>query len=136
MCCGQKRALVTSPSQPRPIPRPMPRPMPRQAGTLGPQLGSSRPPVAGNSGTGRVAPALAGGATAYAAAPGREQATTASPPAPRPGDIAVRYLRATPVRVRGLITGRSYEFSETQRLAQVDPKDVPGLLSTELFRRG
>ena len=55
---------------------------------------------------------------------------------PSPGDIAVRYLKSAPVRVRGLISGRCYEFTGARCVAEVDPRDFPGLLNTGLFRRG
>jgi hypothetical protein len=62
--------------------------------------------------------------------------TTPAPISPSSGDITLRYLKTAPVRVRGLITGRSYEFTAPQLVANIDPRDVPGLLSTGLFRRG
>jgi hypothetical protein len=61
------------------------------------------------------------------------------------GDVVSRYViclahavgapGTAPVRVRGLITARSYEIKGPQSVTDVDPRDVPGLLSTGLFRR-
>jgi hypothetical protein len=51
------------------------------------------------------------------------------------GDVAVRYLRTTPVRVRGLATGHSYDFPGAHAIQSIDPRDVPGLLNTGQFTR-
>jgi hypothetical protein len=57
------------------------------------------------------------------------------PIAASPADVAMRYSSAGAVRVRGLITGRSYEFTGPQSVVSIDPRDVPGFLHTGLFRR-
>jgi hypothetical protein len=64
--------------------------------------------------------------------PGR--AAMPSSISPSSGNVAVRYLKTGPVRVRGLITGCSYEFAGPQSVADIDQRDVPGLLNTGLFR--
>jgi hypothetical protein len=51
------------------------------------------------------------------------------------GSIGVRYLERSPIRVRGLISGVSYEFSGSQPVLQVDSRDAPALLNTRFFRR-
>lgn len=51
------------------------------------------------------------------------------------GSIALRYLEKSRVRVVGLGTGRSYEFSETEALQDVDARDAAPLLNTRFFRR-
>ena len=106
MCCGQKRSLVSGPAV------------------------LSRP---------RFVAAPAGANSRQPNFPGR--VPTPSPPIPpsppvppNPGDVAVRYLRAAPVRVRGLVTGRSYEFPGPQAVADVNSRDAPGLINTGQFK--
>jgi hypothetical protein len=108
MCCGQKRSLLSSHAVPSQA-----RPMPVQVGANPRRLSFQRTVAKGAAVTDPVAPA----------------GTTSS-------EMALRYLRAAPVRVRGLITGRTYEFSGPQSVALIDPRDVPGLQNTGLFRRG
>jgi hypothetical protein len=48
---------------------------------------------------------------------------------------AVRYLDNSRIRVRGLVSGMSYEFSGSLPVQQVDSRDAPTLLNTGLFRR-
>jgi hypothetical protein len=47
----------------------------------------------------------------------------------------VRYVDHSLVRVRGLQTGRTYEFSGTDATQAVDARDAPTLLATRFFRR-
>jgi hypothetical protein len=49
--------------------------------------------------------------------------------------VAVRYVENAPVRVRGLSTGQTYEFSAAERVRQVDARDSAALLSTRFFQR-
>ena len=106
MCCGQKRLLLSGPAV------------------------LSRPRfVAAPAGALNGQPNFAGGVSTPSAA------VSPSPPvSPNPGEVAVRYLRAAPVRVRGLVTGRSYEFPGPQATADVDSRDAPGLINTGQFR--
>ena len=48
---------------------------------------------------------------------------------------ALRYLENAPIRVRGPVSGKSYEFSASLSVQHVDPRDAPTLLNTRLFRR-
>jgi len=48
--------------------------------------------------------------------------------------VRLRYLENSPIRVRGPVTGRHYEFSSPSPVQSVDPRDVAGLLGTRLFR--
>ena len=65
----------------------------------------------------------------------------AQPPVPPFGstqagsDIAISYLEKAPVRVRGLSTGRVYEFSASNPICEVDMRDASALLNTRFFRR-
>ncbi len=47
----------------------------------------------------------------------------------------IRYVDASPVRVRGLITGSSYEFTTLQPIQVVDARDAASLLNIRYFRR-
>jgi len=49
--------------------------------------------------------------------------------------VQVYYLETSPVRVQGLSTGRSYEFSSSQPVQNVDARDASSLLNTRFFRR-
>ena len=49
--------------------------------------------------------------------------------------ISVRYLEKSPIRVRGMASGMSYEFSGSRPVQQVDTRDAPPLLNTRFFRR-
>jgi hypothetical protein len=49
--------------------------------------------------------------------------------------ISVRYLENSPIRVRGLVSGMSYEFSGSHPVQQVDARDASSLLNTRFFRR-
>ena len=49
--------------------------------------------------------------------------------------VSLRYLRTSPIRVRGAGSGRSYEFSASRQTQPVDRRDLPGLLRTGFFRQ-
>ncbi len=49
--------------------------------------------------------------------------------------VSVRYLRTSPIRVRGAGSGRSYDFSASRQTQPVDRRDLPGLLRTGFFRQ-
>lgn len=52
-----------------------------------------------------------------------------------PSVVAIRYLRAAPILVRGPITGRHYQFSAENPVVPVDARDAGTLLQTALFQR-
>jgi hypothetical protein len=54
---------------------------------------------------------------------------------PPTSSIGVRYLENSPIRVRGLVSGMSYEFSGAAPIRQVDARDAPTLLNTRFFQR-
>jgi len=63
-------------------------------------------------------------------------ADSAVPVSPPPaGAVSIAYVESSAIRVRGLASGRSYEFSGASRVQHVDPRDVSALLSTRMFRR-
>jgi len=49
--------------------------------------------------------------------------------------ISVRYMEKSPIRVRGMASGMSYEFSGSRPVQQVDARDATSLLNTRFFRR-
>lgn len=49
--------------------------------------------------------------------------------------VQIYYLETSPVRVQGLSTGRSYEFSGSVPVQSVDARDASSLLNTRFFRR-
>jgi len=110
MCCGQKRSLLQNTM----VRNTMPRTLPQMAAEKRERLVQAAR-VAKLSQAPVVRPA------------------PASPPS---GEVAMRYLQNVPVRVRGLVSGRSYEFPGPQTVQPIDARDVPGLLNTRLFRRG
>jgi pyruvate/2-oxoglutarate dehydrogenase complex dihydrolipoamide acyltransferase (E2) component len=72
--------------------------------------------------------------------PARPQTGSVPPQAPAPvstpqSPVSVRYLEASPIQVRGLISGMSYAFSGSQPVQQVDARDASSLLNTRFFRR-
>jgi hypothetical protein len=52
-----------------------------------------------------------------------------------PSSINVRYLEKSPIRVRGSVSGKFYEFSGFRAEQQVDARDAGSLLNTRFFRR-
>jgi hypothetical protein len=47
----------------------------------------------------------------------------------------LRYVKTAPLRVRGAITGRLYEFSSARSVQTVNAADGPALLRSGLFRQ-
>jgi len=119
MCCGQKRQMQipSPPIRPRTAPS-------RPSDSRWPSPGTQTATAS------RSRSSLKDGEIA----PG----TTASqtPDSAPDGFVLMRYLQSAPIRARGLGSGRSYEFSGAHSVQSVDPRDVPGLLQTRLFRQG
>ena len=65
--------------------------------------------------------------------------TTSIPPraaaSPTSQFVGLRYVESSPIRVRGLVSGVSYEFSGTRAVQEVDVRDASSLLNTRFFRR-
>ena len=57
------------------------------------------------------------------------------PLVPESSLVAIAYIEKSPVRVRGLATGHSYEFSPSNPIREVDAQDASALLNTRFFRR-
>ncbi len=47
----------------------------------------------------------------------------------------LRYLEHSPVRVRGPVTGKHYDFSGANPVAAVEARDAEALLRTRFFTR-
>lgn len=48
--------------------------------------------------------------------------------------VNLRYVEAAPIRVRGSVSGRLYEFSGAHPVQPVDARDATHLLQTKFFR--
>ena len=55
--------------------------------------------------------------------------------APTSHFLGLRYVDNSPIRVRGLVTGKCYEFSGARAVQEVDLRDASSLLNTRFFRR-
>jgi hypothetical protein len=125
MCCGQKRAALRTSSA--------------TARTQAPSQSAT------NSTPAQTVPPQSYAKTPVRAVqhstPIQASRPSSPPPAPVPsisnsnGSVMVRYLERSPVRVQGLQTGRSYEFSASNSVQPVDTRDATALLATRLFRR-
>jgi hypothetical protein len=115
MCCGQRRAELKN-GEPQTMARSarqalfVNRPIRTSASSSTPTIARPWPGNAQNRG--EEAPAT----------------TTRS-------SIEIRYLENSPIRVRGVVSGVSYEFSGAAAIRQVDARDAPSLLNTRFFRR-
>lgn len=113
MCCGQKRAALTT--QPLPAPREIPN-------------------------LRRGLSAEVGFRAAYAPAALQQAAPSSmsAPPdsaSPKDTSVHLQYREQSPIQVRGLATGLVYRFSGQQPVQAVDERDAAALLQTRLFRR-
>lgn len=124
MCCGQKRAdlkntqtQMTAGSGPQPV-------------SNNSRVQAVRTPPSASSATQTASRSQP--VTLQSPSIGLQAATTTLTPHSR---ASVRYLEKSPIRVRGLVTGMSYEFSGSHPVQQVDSRDAPSLLNTRFFRR-
>jgi hypothetical protein len=127
MCCGQKRAALKSASSPTPTPSMM-----QGVGNLPPSS--------------TVHQATTRRGSYYPSPPATQDAYNTRPmpgtvqQAPRRAGssysfVTLRYLENSPIVVRGLTTGKQYEFSSARPLQSVDARDAGPLLRTRFFRR-
>jgi hypothetical protein len=49
--------------------------------------------------------------------------------------VTLHYLRNSPIRLRGAVSGRHYDFSNSRPTQSVDRRDLPGLLRAGFFRQ-
>jgi hypothetical protein len=84
----------------------------------------------------RIEPGRTGTAPrAYAAQVNAPAETPASGAVLQGSFIAISYVEKAPVRVRGLTTGLTYEFSASDPVREVDVRDASALLNTRFFQR-
>ena len=105
-CCGQKREALRNSA------RTMAGPAPTPAAPKAPGFQRSPPPAP--------------------APPAVQPAQT--PPGASHAVVLLEYLQRSPVRVRGPISGREYEFSAASRTQRVAAADAPALLRSGFFR--
>jgi hypothetical protein len=122
MCCGQKRSnLQQSPlSSTR---QNVPRVISGNSRSQALRTQTSAPPP--------VASTLPAGSAGSLSASVRPQAAAT----PASQVVGLRYVENSPIRVRGLVSGVSYEFSGTRAVQEVDVRDASSLLNTRFFRR-
>src|SRR5262245_9903840 len=121
MCCGQKRTALTT--HPSPTVRTIPNfgrgtSVERGSVTANPSAAPQRP--RGDS------------SSAPIAAPAIQPANS---PALDDTSVYLQYRDQSQIRVRGLATGRVYQFSGKQPVQAVNERDAAALLQTRLFRR-
>lgn len=122
MCCGQKRTQLRS-SQTQ-----WTTPSASQYGSGNSQAGRSHAPTAPTTQkTSQGQPAIPQTRSI------QPQVATAT--STQHHSISVRYLERSPIRVRGPVSGMSYEFSGSSPVQQVDARDASSLLNTRFFRR-
>jgi hypothetical protein len=124
MCCGQKRTELRNSQTQRTTPS-APQYGPANSRAPAVRIQSSAPPANQAASPHQLAQAESGSVQTRAAS------TTSTPHAL----IGVRYLDNSPIRVRGLVSGSSYEFSNARPVQQVDARDASALLNTRFFRR-
>jgi hypothetical protein len=125
MCCGSKRMQLKN-AQARDASAGISRSATPQRG-----VETVRPQIAARPGAG-VHPALF---RAQARAPDRRLSAAVEVAPDDSPSIDITYLENSPIRVQGLATGRSYEFSAAQRVQEVDARDASALTGTRFFRR-
>ena len=123
MCCGQKRTELRNSQTQRTTPT-----VPQYVSANNPAhvvRANSSAPATQTASQHQLAEAQTGSAQPQAAT------TTSTPQV----SISVRYLDNSPIRVRGLVSGTSYEFSSSRPVQQVDARDASSLLNTRFFSR-
>jgi hypothetical protein len=123
MCCGQKRTELSN-SQSQSVARSVPRTFSgnRPAPAVRTQPSAPPPP-----------PAVFTHQPAYILGQ-RIPPQTVPRASTQQHSIRMRYVETSPIRVRGLVSGTSYEFSGTAPIQEVDVRDAASLLNTRFFR--
>jgi hypothetical protein len=124
MCCGQNRTALRN-SQAQGTTRTVPQHVSSNSRAQAVRTQSSAPPAM---------------QTASPYQPANTQTRSIQPQHSTPtstphSSVSVRYLENSPIRVRGLISGMSYEFSASRPVQAVDARDASSLLNTRFFRR-
>jgi hypothetical protein len=124
MCCGQKRAELRN-SQVQSSARSVPQPTSGNSPARAVRTQSATPPAV------RTSPSHPPAYSPTRSVQPQVPAPTSTPQSA----ISVRYLETSPIRVRGLVSGQSYEFSGVAPVQLVDARDASSLLNTRFFRR-
>jgi hypothetical protein len=124
MCCGQKRTELRNSQTQRTTPR-VPQYGSASNRAHAARANSTAPPATQTASPHQLARTQTGSVEPQAA-------TTTSMPH---SSISLRYLDNSPIRVRGLVSGTSYEFSGSHPVQQVDARDALALLNTRFFHR-
>ena len=120
MCCGQKRSVIK-----RSLNLAVPRSAPSSSGV------QSIPANARAQPSGQRGPqtTLSGPSGQIARAP---VVLAVSSFRPR---MNIRYLGSSPIRLKGSVSGRYYQFSVACPVQPLDSRDAASLLNTRVFRR-
>src|SRR5205814_2001424 len=126
MCCGSKRMQLKS------SPRQESGPVSRPAAEIGRDIDRAQRQWSTRGGI-QMHPKMSTspahlGDSVQAAAGGSSVAAPVGP------TVALSCLERLPLRVQGLSSGRTYEFSDTQTVQHVDPRDATAMLNTSRFR--
>ncbi len=114
MCCGQKRSALQA-----------------TLGQVTAPATARATRVSNSNATGAFSGASRSSGAQLPAGPWRAAAVLQALHAP----VNLRYLKSSPVRVRGSATGRQYEFSASRPAQTVDRRDAEALLRSGLFRQ-
>jgi hypothetical protein len=123
MCCGQKRADLRN-SQAQRTARSTPQYVSGHSQAQAIRIQPTAPPAMQTA-----SPYHPANAQTRSLPP--QSATISTPHS----SVSVRYLENSPIRVRGLVSGVSYEFSGSRPVQLVDARDASSLLNTRFFRR-
>jgi hypothetical protein len=124
MCCGQKRAELRNSQQ--------------SASTQSVPAHYSGSSLAQASSSQRSMLQVTQLALPHLLADQQTRSSQPQPPTPVPtpqSSISVRYLERSSIRVRGVVSGLYYEFSDSRPIQWVDTRDAPYLLNQRFFRR-
>lgn len=86
--------------------------------------------------TGSTSPPISLGAANWPPVSGNPAKTAAISGPGASLSVTLHYLQTSPIRVRGPVTGRPYDFSSAQPTQAVESRDAATLMRTGLFRRG
>ena len=124
MCCGQNRAKLTGHQALRP--------------TTIPSFRRSTPSSAVPRPASKLSAVLPAEPSSVLLAANSSKMTLQNLATPVTLDrtsVPLQYKEQSPIRVRGMATGRVYVFSGSQPVQTVDERDVAALLQTRYFRR-
>ena len=68
------------------------------------------------------------------AVPSRPKAAVTGPPDPQGSVFVFEYIGASPIAIRGPVSGRVYRFAHAGDRIRVDARDRPGLAASKSLR--